>query len=90
MLLRLDWTLRPLEQAVKVERSDGFRCCASLLQEPPEWTRIVAQPVDAGETMLISAAPGSGSWAWSWCIRLFLRVLRVGVFCCHVENHGLR
>eukprot|EP00439_Symbiodinium_sp_Y106_P014895 s453_g2.t1 len=54
---------------LQIDRSDGLCCRAQRLEESEEWKEILAQPVDTGKAMLITAAPGSGKSTLlrEWC-----------------------
>lgn len=63
------WYLHPCADGLLVERSDGFQCRAERMMLSKEWQSVVEQPVAAGETLLIKAAPGSGKSTLlrEWC-----------------------
>ena len=63
------WCLHPCADSLLVERSDGFLCRAERMMLSKEWQLVVEQPVSAGETLLIKAAPGSGKSTLlrEWC-----------------------
>lgn len=55
--------------ALQLERSDGFKALARRMLQSPEWQKVVGQPVDPQQTLLIQAAPGSGKSTLlrEWC-----------------------
>lgn len=66
------WTLLPVvaaSEALQLERSDGFKALARRMLQSPEWQKVVGQPVDPQQTLLIQAAPGSGKSTLlrEWC-----------------------
>ena len=65
----IQWQLQAAGDAVLVQRSDGCSFRAERMMESQEWQEIVSKPVDAGQTLLITAAPGSGKSTLlrEWC-----------------------
>jgi predicted ATP-dependent serine protease len=63
------WTLVAASDALQLERSDGFKALARRMLQSPEWQKVVGQPVDPQQTLLIQAAPGSGKSTLlrEWC-----------------------
>ena len=55
--------------ALQLERSDGFKALARRMLQSPEWQKVVGQPVDPQQTLLIQAAPGRGKSTLlrEWC-----------------------